>query len=172
MLNFDSLIGVNCRKQDLSTVASQFALLTWELYAAIKIAMTPELQRGLKRHMQWFGSYRKSGELVKVQVWLIVNKGRIEFLTGKDSYKVKRLRRNPNAICYVGTEDGPAVAGTAQIISEKAELTRVYRAYWKTHPVFMMLGIGLRIWIEMLLGNRIVVRVDPDEPNPLVGVDE
>jgi len=31
---------------------------------------------------------------------------------------------------------------------------------------------GLRIWIEMLLGNRVVVRIDPDEPNPLARVDE
>ena len=134
--------------------------------------MTPELQSAVKRHMQWFGSYRKSGELVKVQVWLIVNSGGIEFLTGKNSLKVRRLRRNPRAICYIGTKNGPAVAGTAQIISDKVEQARVYRAYWKTHPVFMLLGIGLRVWIEMLLGNRVVVRVDPDEPNPLAGVNE
>jgi PPOX class probable F420-dependent enzyme len=134
--------------------------------------MTPELQNALKRHMQWFGSYRKSGELVKVQVWLIVNRERIEFLTGKDSYKVKRLRRNPRAISYIGNENGPAVPGTAEILSDKADLARVYRAYWKTHPVFMLLGIGLRIWIEMLLGNRVVVRLDPDQPNPLAGVNE
>ena|SRR5215469_8484727 len=134
--------------------------------------MTPELQSALKRHMQWFGSYRSSGDLVKVQVWLIVNKGRIEFLTGKDSYKVRRLRKNPRAICYIGREDGPAVAGTAQIVSDKTELARVYRAYWKTHPVFMLLGIGLRVWIEMLLGNRVVVRVDPDEANLLAEVNE
>jgi hypothetical protein len=134
--------------------------------------MTPELQSALDRHMQWFGSYKKSGELVKVQVWLIVTRGQIEFLTGKDSYKVRRLRRNPRAICYVGSENGPAVAGTAQIVAEKDELARVYRAYWKTHPVFMLLGIGLRIWIEMLLGNRVVVRVNPDQPSPLAGVNE
>lgn len=134
--------------------------------------MTPELQTALKRHMQWFGSYRKSGELVKVQVWLIVNQGRIEFLTGKDSYKVRRLRKNPRAICSIGRENGPTVAGTAQIVSDKAEQARVYRAYWKTHPVFMLLGIGLRVWIEMLLGNRVVVRVDPDEPNLLAEVNE
>jgi len=134
--------------------------------------MTPELQRALKRHMQWFGSYKKSGELVKVQVWLIVSKGQIEFLTGKNSYKVRRLRRNPRVICYVGSEKGPPVAGTAQIVAEKADQARVYRAYWKTHPVFMLLGIGLRVWIEMLLGNRVVVRVAPDEPNPLDGLDE
>jgi len=134
--------------------------------------MTPELQSALKRHMQWFGSYRKSGELVKVQVWLIVNRERIEFLTGKDSYKVKRLRRNPRAICYVGNKNGPAVHGTAEILSDKTDLARVYRAYWKTHPVFMLLGIGLRIWIEMFLGNRVVVRLDPDQPNPLAGGNE
>jgi len=38
--------------------------------------MTPELQSALRRHMQWFGSYKKSGELAKVQVWLIINNGR------------------------------------------------------------------------------------------------
>ena len=134
--------------------------------------MTTELESALKSHMQWFGSYKKSGELVKVQVWLIVNNGGIEFLTGKDSYKVRRLRRNPRAICYVGNKNGPTVAGTAQIVTENAELRRVYRAYWKAHPLFMLLGIGPRIWIEMLLGNRVVVRVDPDEPNLLVGVKE
>jgi PPOX class probable F420-dependent enzyme len=134
--------------------------------------MTPELQSALKRHMQWFGSYRKTGELVKVQVWLIVNGGRIEFLTGKDSYKVRRLRRNPRAISYVGNKKGPAVPGTVEILADKANLARVYRAYWKTHPVFMLLGIGLRIWIEILLGNRVVVRLDPDQPNPLVGIND
>jgi hypothetical protein len=36
----------------------------------------------------------------------------------------------------------------------------------------MLLGIGLRILIEMLLGNRVVVRLDPDQPNPLVGIND
>src|SRR5262249_17583447 len=111
--------------------------------------MTLELQNALKNHMQWFGSYKKSGELVKVQVWLIVNSGQIEFLTGRDSYKVRRLRRNPRGICYVGSKNGPAVAGRAQIVSEKGEQGRGDRAYWKTHPVFMFLGIGLRVSIGM-----------------------
>jgi hypothetical protein len=154
------------------TISVQIAALTGGFCAGINIAMPPELQRSLNSHMQWFGTYKKSGDLVKVQVWLIVNSGRIEFLTGKNSYKVRRLRRNPRAICFIGGKNGPAVAGTAQVISERSELARVYRAYWKTHPVFMLLGIGLRIWIEMSLGNRVVVRVVPDEPNPLAGVNE
>src|SRR5215469_15994516 len=134
--------------------------------------MTPELQRALGTHQQWFGSYKKSGELKKVQVWLIVNQGQIEFLTPESSYKVKRLRWNPRAVCHVGNPNGPAIAGTVQIITEKSEQMRIYRAYWRTHPLMMIMGIGLRVWIEMRLGNRVVVRVVPDEPNPLAGLND
>jgi hypothetical protein len=47
--------------------------------------MTGKLERAIKRYNQWFGSYKRSGELVKVQVWLTVNNGCIEFLTLDDS---------------------------------------------------------------------------------------
>ena len=49
----------------------------------------------------------RHGELKKIQVWLLVNRGRIEFLIPGNSYKVKRARRNPQVICYVGSNDGP-----------------------------------------------------------------
>lgn len=134
--------------------------------------MTPELRRALKRHTQWFGSYTKSGELKKVQVWLTVTAGQIEFLTPGNSLKVKRARRNPHVICYVGSKDGPAVPGTAEMIGDRAEVMRVYRRYWKTHPLGMTLFIGLRVWIGIVLNERVVVRVQPDEPNPLAGIND
>jgi hypothetical protein len=134
--------------------------------------MSPELLRALKRHTQWFGSYKASGELKKIQVWLTVYGGQIEFLTPGSSYKVKRVRRNPQVICYVGGENGPAISGTAQIITDRSEVARVYRSYWKVHPLPMAIVIGLRVWIEMLLNKRVVVRVQPDEPNPLAGLSD
>ena len=105
-------------------------------------------------------------------MWLIVNNGCIEFLTPENSYKVKRIRRNPRAVCYIGNENGPTISGTAEIITEKNEQSRLFRAYWKTHPLMMIMGIGLRVWIEMLSGNRVVVRITPDEPNPLAGMND
>lgn len=45
--------------------------------------MNSELQRALKRHTQWFGSYKASGELKKLQVWPVVNDGQTEFLLNK-----------------------------------------------------------------------------------------
>jgi hypothetical protein len=117
--------------------------------------MTSELQHALARHTQWFGSYKKSGELKKIQVWLTVRQGQIEFLTPGDSYKVKRVRRNPHVICYVGGKDGPAIPGTAEIITARDDIM-----------------LGLRVWIEILLNSRVVVRVQPDDPNPLAGLND
>jgi hypothetical protein len=134
--------------------------------------MTLELQLALKRHTQWLGSYKSSGELTKVQVWLVLNRGRIECLTPGSSYKVKRIKRNPRVICYVGSKDGPAISGTAQIITDHSEVMRVYLSYWKVHPVRMAIVIGLRVWIEMMLNKRVVVRVLPDQPNPVAGLTD
>jgi hypothetical protein len=107
-----------------------------------------------------------------VQVWLLVNQGRIEFLTPGNSYKVKRVRRNPKVICYVGSENGPAIPGTAEIITDRSEQWRVYRGYWKAHPTLMLMIIGLRVAIGIIAGVQVVVRVKPDQPNPLAGMTE
>jgi hypothetical protein len=136
------------------------------------MTMTPELQNALSRHTQWFGSYKKSGELKKIHVWLSVHQGQIEFLTPGDSYKVQRIRRNPHVISYVGAKDGPAIPGTAQVITARDEIMRVYRSYWRIHPIPMAIMIGLRVWIEILLNKRVVVRIQPDDPNPLAGLND
>jgi PPOX class probable F420-dependent enzyme len=133
--------------------------------------MTPDLQRGVKRYNQWFGSYKKSGELIKVQVWLTVNNGCIEFLTSDDSYKVKRLRRNPRVICHIGNKDGPSVFGTAEIVMGRDATLRVYRAYWKSHPLVMTF-VALPIRRRIRNRKQVLIRVHPDEPNPLAGVTD
>jgi len=133
--------------------------------------MTPELERAVERYRQWFGSYKKSGELIKVQVWLTVNNGCIEFLSLDDSYKVKRIRRNPRAVCYIGDKDGPCIPGTAEIVMGRDALWRVYRAYWKTHPLVMAV-IALPIRWRIKTRKQVLIRVHPDEPNPLAGVTD
>src|SRR5438046_5247169 len=125
--------------------------------------MTPELERAVKRHRQRFGSYKKSGELVKVQVWLTVNNGCIEFLTLDDSYKVKRIRRNPRIVCYIGDKEAPSVPGTAEIVMGRNAAWRVYHAYWKMHPLIMaFIAFSIRRRIEP--HKQVLVRVRPDEP--------
>jgi PPOX class probable F420-dependent enzyme len=133
--------------------------------------MTRELERAVKRYNQSFGSYKRSGELVKIQVWLTVNNGDIEFLTSDDSYKVKRIRRNPQVVCYIGDKNGPSIPGTAEIVMGRDAIWRVYRAYWKTHPLIMTF-IAFTIRRRMRNHKQVLIRVHPDEPNPLAGVTD
>lgn len=133
--------------------------------------MTPEWQRAVRRYKQWFGSYRKSGELKKVPVWLTLNDGRIEFITQAASWKVKRARRNPSVICFIGDKEGPAIQGRAEISSDLEPIWRVYRAYWKTHPLLMAV-LALPIKRSIKAGKHVLVRVLPDEPNPFAGVTD
>jgi PPOX class probable F420-dependent enzyme len=133
--------------------------------------MTPELQRAVKRYHLWFGSHKRSGELVKVQVWLTVNNGQIEFLTSGDSYKVKRIRANPRVICFIGDKGGPAIPGVAEIVMGSDAAWQVYRAYWKTHP-FVMAVLALPIRWRIKTHKQVLVRIRPDDPNPLAGVTD
>jgi hypothetical protein len=95
----------------------------------------------------------------------------IKFLTSEDSYKVKRVRWNPRITCYIGDKDGPSVSGTAEILMGRDAIWRVYRAYWKTHP-FIMAVIALPIRRRINTHKQVLVRVRPDEPNPLAGVTD
>ena len=133
--------------------------------------MTPELERAIKSHNQSFGSYRQSGELKKVPVWLTLNAGRIEFLTDGQSFKVKRARRNPHVVCFLGGENGPPISGTATIVTDAASMRRTYRAYWKTHP-FMMCVLAPFVSRRIKSGREVLIRVQPDQPNPLAGVTD
>ena len=133
--------------------------------------MTTEIKRAVKSHHQWFGSYKKSGELMKVHVWLTVRDGLIEFLTPADSYKVSRARRNPRVVCFLSKEDGPAIHGLAEIITDPEAIRRCYRAYWKTHPV-MMLFLAPALSRRIKLGTQVMVRIRPDESNILAGVTD
>jgi len=133
--------------------------------------VTQQIRDAIRSHDQWFGSYKRSGELVKVQVWLTVNRGDIEFLTGADSYKAKRVRRTPRVICFLGARDGPSVEGTAEILTDRPLLWHLYRAYWRTHPL-MMIVLAAVIGARILTGKQVAIRVKIDPPNPLEGITD
>ena len=124
-----------------------------------------ELARAVGRHRMWFGTYTRHGRLIKVQVWCFLHNGNIEFLTARDSLKAKRASRNPQVICCLGSQDGPEVRGTAELIEDRSEVWRGYQTYWQTHRLAMML-LWWPIRRNIERGRQIMVRVYPDDPNP------
>jgi hypothetical protein len=68
-------------------------------------------------------------------------------------------------------KEGPQIAGTAEIVMGRDALWRVYRAYWKTHPLVMAV-IALLIRRRIKTRKQVLILVRPDEPNPLAGVTD
>lgn len=133
--------------------------------------MTSSISKAVRTHHQWFGSYKKSGDLTRIHVWLTVRDGLIEFLSTEDSYKVKRVRRNPRVVCFLGRADGHAIHGLAEIVTDTDAIRRCYRAYWKSHPV-MMIFLASSINRRINDGRQVMIRVRPDESNLLAGVTD
>src|SRR5262249_20943094 len=134
-------------------------------------AVTSTIRKSVRTHHQWFGSYKKTGELKKVHVWLTVNEGLIEFLSEASSYKVRRVKHNPRVVCFLGRSDGPAIHGLAEIITDADSIRRCYRAYWKTHPV-MMVFLAPTLNKRIRNGTQVMIRIRPDESNLLSGVTD
>jgi hypothetical protein len=130
-----------------------------------------DLKAAVRRHHMWFGSHTRAGELKKVHVWCFLHDGNIEFMTPGDSLKAKRAARNPRVVCNLASENGPQISGAAEIVRDPADLWRGYRAYWKTHPV-MMLILSFVIRKQITTGRQIMIRVRPDAPNPLASITD
>jgi len=96
-------------------------------------------------------TYRKDGSPVGTPVWAVSHDDKLYVWTETESWKVKRLRRNPNVTmqpCGVrGAPHGEIVAGTARLL-DGAETDRVRgllrRKYWLTAPVLIFFSNTFR----------------------------
>ena len=100
-------------------------------------------------------TFRKNGTGVKTPVWVARVDDRLVIFTDGTSYKVKRLRRNPDcrvAACGVrGAIKGPWSDGTAVLIDddparEKAAYAALVKKYgWQMRMTNLFSRIGGRI---------------------------
>ncbi|MEU8897428.1 PPOX class F420-dependent oxidoreductase [Nocardia sp. NPDC048505] len=109
-------------------------------------------------------TFRKDGTPVGTPVWAVASEGRLYVWTVTDSWKVKRLRRNPAVTvqpCNVsGKPHGDIVEGTGRVLdAEGTEHVRklLKKKYFITGPL-VILGSNLRrgksgtIGLEITLG--------------------
>ncbi len=113
-------------------------------------------------------TFRKNGTGVKTPVWAAPHGDELMIFTNGDSYKVKRLRRNPAiriAQCTVsGKVTGPWHEGTARFVEDAAGKQSVLGALRKKYGWQMMLAD----WGGAIRGSKknwklIAVRLAGDE---------
>ncbi|WP_040870152.1 PPOX class F420-dependent oxidoreductase [Nocardia exalbida] len=95
-------------------------------------------------------TFRKDGTPVGTAVWAVTDNGKLYVWTVTDSWKVKRLRRNPavtlQACNATGKPRGAVIEGTGRLLdAEGTERVRklLRRKYWLTGPL-VILGSNLR----------------------------
>jgi PPOX class probable F420-dependent enzyme len=93
-------------------------------------------------------SFKRDGSGVETPVWAAPLDGRLVVFTLKDSFKVKRIRRNPKvrvAKCGVaGKLLGPWHDGTCVLVADPAHEARAYDALNAKYGWQMRLGTLLR----------------------------
>ncbi|MFL6090041.1 MAG: PPOX class F420-dependent oxidoreductase [Aeromicrobium sp.] len=96
-------------------------------------------------------TYRKAGTPVGTPVWAVARDGQLFVWTVSDSWKVKRIRRNPEVTvqpCDVrGKPHGQVLKASARLL-DGAETERVRalirRKYWLTGPVAVFASVVRR----------------------------
>ena len=115
-------------------------------------------------------TYRRNGEGVATPVWVARDGEALIVLTPAESYKVGRIRHDPRVQLAASTrtgrvkDTGPAVGGTAEIVTGPAETQRqrdlIRRKYGWEYRVIMA--------IERLLARhqkpRVILRITEQRP--------
>ncbi len=110
-------------------------------------------------------TFRKNGTGVQTPVWVARDGVDLVIFTNGDSYKVKRLRRNPRiriAKCGVrGALKGPWHDGTARIVVDESEKKSAIRALHDKYGWQMKLADwGARLSGSIKKWTVIAVRLD------------
>ena len=119
-------------------------------------------------------TFRRSGEGVATPVWLAPSGGDLVVTTMAETGKVKRLRRDPRVTLRPcdrrGTvpADAPTVSGTAVVIDDPAEVTRLRRALQDKYGLqFRAFGVVQAVvgLVRRLTGRRrpagVILRISP-----------
>jgi hypothetical protein len=102
-------------------------------------------------------TYRRDGSTASTPVWVVSDDGeRLLVWTGENTWKVKRIRRDPRVLVapsdYRGRERGPRVAAQARVLGPEAEelaTTLLRRKYgWQRRALELQAGL------QRLLGRR------------------
>jgi len=107
-------------------------------------------------------SYKRDGGAVDTPVWAAPLDGALVVFTLRDSFKVKRIRRDPRVMvapCGVfGAVSGDWVDGTCHLVEDRGREARAYQALDAKYGWQMRLGT----WMRRLVGGlerRVILEI-------------
>lgn len=114
-------------------------------------------------------TFRKDGTPVPTPIWAVAEDGKLYVWTVTDSWKVKRLRRNPAVTLqpcdYKGTPRGEVLHGTGRILDAAgtARVRRLIRRKYRLTGPLVILGSLLRRGKAGTVGIELTPGTEPAE---------
>jgi hypothetical protein len=127
------------RSCSIVTIALAFVAIGTDAFAQ---ASQRDIDAFSKASLVYIATVRKDGNQSKAApVWFTTTPDHLLLVnTSPTSWKAKRIRRGSPAMVWIGSEDGPAFIGKAEITSDSAVLNRIITDYPEK---YMMARVGL-----------------------------
>jgi general stress protein 26 len=118
-----------------------------------------------KAQLIYVATVRKDGNQSKAApVWFTIGNA-ILIQTGPDTWKAKRIRRGSPAVVWIGSADGPAFIGKAEITNDAAVVNKILTDFRNKYWQNRVLGVGpSRSGFDS--GERIAIRITPTRDLP------
>jgi|SRR5437773_9623361 PPOX class probable F420-dependent enzyme len=113
------------------------------------------------------GSFKKDGSVVQTPVWVAPLDGKLVVYTLRETYKIKRVQRNPKvrvAKCDVrGNVLGPWFDGTCQVVTDPEHERRAYAAFREKYGLMMRLG-DVMSTLTGRIKRRVILEITLSDP--------
>jgi PPOX class probable F420-dependent enzyme len=125
--------------------------------------MDPALDAALRRaNYLYVTTYGASGKSGTVPVWCWYDGSAAYFTTRRESLKARRIRTTGRVSVRVGTRDGPAFEGRAELVDGRPDLeSGLLRAYRRKYWLLVPLWMGWHIKRGLRGGASVLVRITP-----------
>jgi general stress protein 26 len=121
-----------------------------------------------KADLIYIATVRKDGNQSKAApVWFTTSADNNAILiqTGPETWKAKRIRRGSPALVWIGSADGPAFIGQAEITNDAAVVNKILTDFRNKYWQNRVLGVGpSRSGFDS--GERIAIRITPTRDLP------
>ncbi len=150
------------RKLMTALLASTIALVLTAFSAQAEISQRDQ-QVLSKADLVYVATVRKNGTQSKAApVWFTTgaDKNSILIQTEKTTWKAKRIRRGSSVLVWIGTANGPAFIGTAEITNDSAIRDKILADFREKYWQNRVMGVGpSRAGFDS--GERVAIKITP-----------
>lgn len=120
----------------------------------------------------YIATQRKSGTWgAAAPVWFMYYDGAVYITASPTSYKAKRIKRGSPVKVSVGSLDGPAFTAKAELLTDRAVVTRMGEVYAKKYWL-AWIGIARPRVNRVRSGRTVAIRIAPLEEGTTVAAPE